>query len=108
MFMKKLINEQNLKREKVSGLFLAILLILVATLSVGRVVIANRLVEFSERLRALDKTIVETRDKNQILAESLRAPQSLTVIEDKAKALGFVNSGRLIFLTPAAQVALLR
>lgn len=106
--MKKLISEQNFKKDHRSGVLMLFLVTLVALLSIGRVVIANHLVESSEKLRQMDKNIQEIQNTNQILAEKLRSPQSLTQIELKAKSLGFSQSGHLVFLKPISEVALLR
>lgn len=106
--MKKFTIEQNLKKDRLSTIFMTVLVLLVGVLCIGRVIIANHLVEDSEKLRTLDKEISEIKDKNQNLAETIRAPQSLTQIEDKAKTLGFVKSTHLTFLEPTTQVALLQ
>ena len=106
--MKKLITEQNIKRDRKSGLFLIVLFLVVAVLSIGRVIIANHLVEASERLRAMDKNIQEAKDVNQQLSEQLRSPQSLIQIQVKAESLGFLKTNKIVFLQPAPDVALLQ
>ncbi len=106
--MKKLVAEQNLKKERLSGLFLMALVVVVAALSVTRVLIANRLVESSERLRNLDQSISQVQRANQDLAENLRGPQSLSQIETEAGSLGFSKTTRLVILPGADSVALLR
>ncbi len=105
--MKKLKAERNFKKDRLSGLFLTVLILVVICLSVGRVVIANRLVETGEKLRALDQNIEAVKDGNQNLAESLRQPQSLSQIEGRAKAIGFVKTSRLVFLGKETPVAFL-
>ena len=103
--MKKLINEQKLKKDRLSGIFVTVLVLLVVGLAVTRILIANRLVEASEKLRTLDQKIEVVKEANQSLSEQLRQPQSITFIEEKAKALGFKTS-RLVFLAPHVQEAL--
>lgn len=105
--MKKLTAEKNFKKDRLSGIFLTVLILIVVCLSVTRVVIANRLVETGEKLRALDLSIEAVKQSNQMLAERLRQPQSLFQIETRAKTLGFVKTGRLVFLDPKADVAFL-
>ena len=85
---------------------MVVLILLVVILSVGRVVIANRLVEASEKMRVLDKNIENFKEANQNLSEAMRQPQSIAVIEDRAKALGFVKINRLVFLAKPTKVAL--
>lgn len=108
MFMKKLTAEQNFKKDRLSSFFLAALIFAVIGLSVGRVVIANRLVEAGEKLRSLDQSTETAKKANQRLAEAVRLPQSLFQIEEKAKALGFVKTSHLVFLDSTERVALLR
>ncbi|MBI4100051.1 hypothetical protein HY440_03520 [Candidatus Microgenomates bacterium] len=103
--MKKLTSEQNLKRDRLSRIFMTVLVLVVVGLCVSRVVIANRLVEASEKLRTLDQKIEETKQANQLLAESLRQPQSLTAIETEAKIQGFAKTNNLVFLEKATPVA---
>lgn len=104
--MKKLITEQNLKKDRLSGFFLTLLVLIVAVLAVTRVVIANRLVEASEKLRVFDQTIAQIEKTNQNLSETLRGPSSITQIEEKAKTLGFVPTSHLVFLTKTPEMAL--
>lgn len=103
--MKKLINEQNLKKDRLRAIFLTVLISVVVALLVVKVVIANRLIEDSEKLRQIDKHITALEETNQTLAEQLRAPQSLVTVEIAAQKAGFVKSDRLVFLAPAPSVA---
>lgn len=106
--MKKFNLEKNTRREKFSGIFVGILIGVVVMLSIIQVLIANRLVEASEKLRTLDREIVSIQNDNQTLAESLRSPRSLTFIEQQAKIAGFVKSDKVVFLAAPAPVAYLR
>ncbi len=104
--MKKLAAEQNLKKDRLSGIFLGILVLFVVFLAVARVVIANRLVEASEKLRILDKSITQAETTNQDLSEQLHAPESLSQIAKVAREMGFTKTSRLVFLTTTPEVAL--
>ncbi len=106
--MKKLTTERNLKKERLSGLFLTVLVLMVVALSVTRVVIANRLVESSEKLRSLDQEITKARDLNRNLAQGQRLPQSLSQIAQRAKDLGFAKTNQVVFLGVGDSVALRR
>lgn len=104
--MKKLITEQNLKKDRRTAILISILIFLVAVLAVIRVVIANRLVDASEKLRTADRKIEAIKEANQNVFEALRQPQSITYVEEKAKTLGYTKAERLVFLSPQIQVAL--
>lgn len=104
--MKKLIAEQDLKKDRLSRVFIALLVILAFALSVVRVLIANRLVEASGNLRALDTQTADIQKENQLLSEQLRAPQSIDSIEARAKELGFVKTATYVFLTTPPSTAM--
>lgn len=104
--MQKLIDEQNIQRRKASGSLLTGLLIVVAVLSILRVVLANWQVESSETLRNLDDKIAAQSAANQSLAEQLREKSSLTALENQARALGYNQDVKLTFLTSDPNVAM--
>lgn len=103
--LKKLIDEQNYQKQRISGSLMTILVVVVAILSVVRVFLANWQVESSEILRDLDKKIAEQSTANQALAEKLREKESLIAIENQAKALGYNRNMKLTFLTNEANIA---
>ena len=104
--MKKLIAEQNLRKDQLSNFFVVVLTVAVVGLCVARIIIANRLVEASEQMREMDRQIELVKEVNQNIAEQLRQPQSVTLIEKKAKALGFIKTSHLVFLGPREQFAM--
>jgi len=104
--LQKLIDEKNNKRQKATGHLVTILVGLVAFLSVLRVVMANWQVESSQTMRDLDIKISAQATANQTLAEQLREKESLTAIENQARALGYNQDVKLTFLTPDPNVAM--
>jgi cell division protein FtsL len=104
--LQKLIAEQDIQRRRTSGSLMTGLVVIVAILSVLRVILANWQVESSETLRDLDNKISEQTTANQTLAEQLREKESLTVIENQAKALGYNQDVKLTFLTSEPNVAM--
>lgn len=75
-------------------------------LSVGRVLIANRLVEASQTLRSLDTQIAQVQKENQDLSQALRAPGSIDAVEVKARQLGFVKTTNYVFLSKPPSTAM--
>lgn len=103
--MKKLQVEQNLHQEKVSGLVVLVLLAVVGLLALGRVFMANRLVETSQLLRNLDQEITETESANQVLAQEVRGAQAIGTAQKKLAAAGFVSTSSLSYVSGPAKVA---
>ncbi len=104
--MKKLIAEQDLKKDRLSKAFIALLIVLAFALSVVRVVIANRLVEASGNLRSLDTQITDIQEQNQLLSEKLRTPQAIESVEARAKEQGFVKTTAYVFLETSPSTAM--
>lgn len=104
--MQKLQQEQVLHHERLSGLVVLVLFIMVALISAGRVFVANRLVETSENLRRYDQEVLQLESQNQKLAEEIRTKESISTIEEKVKELGFVRTDRYAYLASAPEVAL--
>jgi hypothetical protein len=103
--MQKLQAEQNYHQEKVSGLIVLLLVIVVGLLTAGRVFMANRLVETSQTLKNLDLEIIKLEAENEILAKDLRAQESMTIVEKKVTALGFIPAKVTAHLIGPAKVA---
>lgn len=104
--MQKLIQEEQARTEKFSQGFVIALVLLVAFLSIFRVILANRLIESSESLRSLDLKITRLTAQNEQLDENLRGKESLSVVADNAQKAGFVKISRLTFVQSPADVAL--
>lgn len=103
--MHKLQEEQFVKQNKYSKFILALLFLTVGILSMVRVFAANRLVETSENLRNLDNQVRNLEAKNMVLAENVRAYESINYISEKVTELGFKVSPRYSYLTGGTQVA---
>jgi cell division protein FtsL len=98
--MQKIKIEKDLRKERYSGFFVLALIVVVAILSVGRVFVANRLVETSENLRRLDREVSDLEQQNQQLAEEVRLHESAAYVETKAVELGFQENGHYSFISP--------
>lgn len=104
--MEKLQIEYNLKREKLSKKVIFLLGFFAIFLLVARVVIANRLVEVSSKLRDLDHQIEIIEKQNDQIAEEVRSRESLVSIESRAASLGFRSVRNLSYITSPEPVAL--
>lgn len=104
--MKRLIEEEQRRQDRTSQIFLGGLVALAAVLLVVQVLIANRLVEASDKLRNLDLQIATMEDQNQSLSEGVRTKESLVAISDQAKTLGFLLSGQISYLSAFQPVAM--
>lgn len=96
--MKKLIEERNSNREKMSKGFVGLLVGILAFLMIFQVVISNRLVETADRLKSLDTEIDKIEKDNFVLAQDIREQGSLAKAEDQAIASGFVRSNNISFV----------
>lgn len=90
--MKKLIAEQENKKDRKTFAIITFLVTLVAVLFIARVGVANRLVESSAKLRELDQKISSLKNENDQLAEDNRVNNSLSYLENVTKSLGFEKS----------------
>ncbi len=104
--MKKLIAEQNIKKDRFTRAALLLLVFFVSTLLVAKVIMANRLVEASGKLRNLDRKITELSTSNSELSESVRTTSSLTQLETAAQKAGFTKSQKFAVVKPTESVAL--
>lgn len=104
--LQKLQQEQALHHERLSGVVVLVLFILVALISAGRVFVANRVVETSDSLRRSDQEITRLEQENQRLAEEIRTKESISYIEENVKKLGFTKTSHYAYLAPASEVAL--
>lgn len=105
-FLKKLIAEQNTKKDRFARIALLFLLFFVSTLLIAKVVMANRLVEASGKLRDLDRKIADLSTTNDELSESVRSASSLTRLESVAQSMGFVKNQKFAVIKASGSVAL--
>jgi cell division protein FtsL len=103
--MKRLEQEQSNYHSKISGIVIGVLLFLVFMLSAGRVFVANRLVESSDKLRKMDAQIIVLETQNQDLAQNVRLFESTMVIEQLAVFNGFSVNSHFAVMTPTPQMA---
>lgn len=105
-FLKKLIAEQNIKNDRLTRGALLLLVFLVSLLLIAKVIMANRLVEASGKLRDLDKKIANLSATNGELSESVRTASSLTQLEDAALQSGFIKGQKFAVIKTTGSVAL--
>ncbi len=96
--MKKLIEEETVKRSHKSRGLIVALFVVVTVLLIGQVLIANRLVGVADQLRVLDRHIQEASRRTDKLSYELRQQDSLSTIAVQAASLGFVKTKRITFL----------
>lgn len=104
--MKKLIAEQNIKNDRLTRGALLLLVFFVSLLLIAKVIMANRLVEASGKLRDLDKKIANLSASNGELSESVRTASSLTQLEDAALQSGFIKGQKFAVIKTTGSVAL--
>jgi cell division protein FtsL len=105
-FLKKLIAEQNIKNDRLTRGALLLLVFFVSLLLIAKVIMANRLVEASGKLRDLDRKITNLSATNGELSESVRTASSLTQLENTALASGFVKGQKFAVIKTTGSVAL--
>ena len=95
--MKKLKKELEFKQKKAGSNTILVLVACFIFLSVVRIFVANRLVDFSKK--AYDLNLIEGRlqSENQELDVVLSKKSSLSYITERAKDLGFTESPKVVF-----------
>lgn len=81
------------------------MVLLVFILSVGRIFVANRLVESSDKLRKMDAQILALEAQNQSLSQEVRHLESSGVVEQNAVKNGFSFNSHFAVFTPAPEMA---
>lgn len=105
--MQKFEIEKQVKNNRIVNAIIGCLVVVVALLSIARVILANQLVTTSEKLRTLDKKTAEIELSNEVISEQIRDNQALSGIQDKLQRLGFAPADRFAFITAPKNVALL-
>jgi len=103
--MQKLNQEKIIRKERFSGQFITALVFIVAILAIGRVILANRLIESSADLRDLDEKISLLSSQNENLAEQLREKEGLSLVASQAEKAGFTQTAKLTFIQKSPSVA---
>lgn len=103
--MQKLKAEQEQSKFRLSRGVIIALFAIIAVLSIGRVAIANRLVDDSSRLKAMDQQITALEEQNNQLSEELREKSSITKLQAKATEEGFVKSKSQSYIRSQLPVA---
>jgi hypothetical protein len=96
--MKKLQKEIDLKKDRRSVILTVLILLVFGLVSVARIVVANRLVEASDRLHALEVKESILTSQNQNLSQELGQVFSLSYLQEKARSLGLVTPARVLYL----------
>jgi len=104
--MDKLNLQREIQHNQFSKKMGGILFLVFAVLSVIRVVVANRLVDDSSKLRGIDNKISAVEKENYVLASELRDQSSITLLENKAGQIGFVKTKTFSYVTADKPVAM--
>lgn len=96
--MKKLQKEIEIRQDKRRLTVSLLIVFLFVFVSVIRVVVANRLVEASDRLHALESQAARLSLENEKLARELGKSISLITLSQKAKVLGLIPPSRVFYL----------
>lgn len=96
--MKKLQKEIDLKKDKRSYFLTVAILLVFALVSVVRIIVANRLVEASDRLHNLEIKEFQLTAQNQKLVQEIGQTISLNSLLEKAKNLGLVSPTKILYL----------
>lgn len=103
--MKKLIIEENLNKNKLSKRILICVVCFLGFLAVGRVLLANWLLEKSVGIEDLDKKISNLSLENDKIREELRMKQSLEILSQESIKSGFVAKGKISYMIAPPTVA---
>lgn len=96
--MKKLQKEIDLKKDQRSYFLTVAILLVFGFVSIVRIIVANRLVEASDRLHTLEVRENLLVNQNQKLVQELGQTVSLSSLQEKAKNLGLVSPTRVLYL----------
>lgn len=95
--MKKLQSEKKLQQKKKGNKIIYLLVGIFVALCAGRIFVANRLVDFSERLHNLDMKEARLLTEQEALSVQYSQVSSLTILREKALASGFVANPKVIY-----------
>ena len=98
-------SDQNNKNKSIYKRLLTGLIILILTLSVVRVVLADVLATSGQRLAAENQKIKMLEEQNQKLENETSSLNSLARVEETAKKTGLVKAENVEVLVPALPVA---
>ncbi|HUW21994.1 MAG TPA: hypothetical protein VMW41_05030 [Candidatus Bathyarchaeia archaeon] len=96
----------NKKRPKKFFYVVSIFFSLVLFLALVQIYVSHRLATAGKVVAELENEVLRTREENQKLCEGIDQKGSLSVISQKAQALGFRPLADIVYLTSGVSVAL--
>jgi len=94
------------KKKLIKNKVLFLVFLLVLTLSVGKIIMANVLATSGNQLGKLEAEIVQLKKENQKIKEELAVLSSLSRISSEAEKLGFEETEFIVFVKEEVPVAL--
>lgn len=103
--MKKLLAEKQLQQKKQGSKIIYIIVALFVLLSVVRIFVANRLVDYSQKLHEMDLKESELTIENSKLVLAFAKLSSLSILKEKALISGYIESPKTSYIDPVLKVA---
>lgn len=95
--MKKLLAEKQLEQKKKGSKIIYVIIALFVLLSVVRIFVANRLVDYSQKLHTLEVKESELTTENAGLFLQYAKFSSLSFLKDKALKTGFIETTKVTY-----------
>ncbi len=105
MLMKKLYLEQQQKRDRRGLWTTAVILLILGLVCTIRIMVANQLVEASEKLHRLETRRAELLAQKELLSQQVTAAKSLVKIRIEASAMGFVPAEKAVYVNISLPLA---
>jgi len=83
-----------------------LLSLVIASLLIGNVIVANTAVDESVTVKTMSAEIQALTEQNQGLKQQIASTGSLTAISNRVEALGFVETPKVMAVTVSSTVAL--
>lgn len=104
--MRKLKKETEIKKSKNRNLLTMVVCAVFVLASILRILVANRSIEYSDKLHKLEITANKLKAENEKLAQQLESESSLSKIKQKAKEMGFISISSVVYVSISTPLAL--
>lgn len=96
--MKKLLAEKQLEQKKKGSKIIYVIVALFVLLSVVRIFVANRLVDYSQKLHVMEIKENDLTIENSKLSLTYAKFSSLAYLKDKALNSGFIETTKISYI----------
>lgn len=103
--MKKLLAEKQLQKKKQGSKIIYVIAALFVLLSVVRIFVANRLVDYSQKLHEMEVKETNLTNENSKLLLTFAKLSSMTNLKDKAISYGYRESPKTSYIDPVFKMA---